>query len=135
MFDEFVSCDPCIVSYGGWTIVPLRSYKLLRRTRCHPIGSKERGGDVCIHRVAVFRSNKSSRLVSPSFPWLGCRCFFSLSPLPAPIPTLVYPSERAFFIPTCFSVLRSAYVRDFLRESDTRFGCCMSWIMLNGVRS
>lgn len=71
-FREFVSRRTARASFSNVSTIlsPPRNRLLraTRRARCHHIGSKGRGGDVCIHRPAVFRSNKSSRRVSPSFP-------------------------------------------------------------------
>ena len=39
-----------------------RLLETTRYARCHPIGSKGYGGDVCIYRPAVFRLNKSLSL-------------------------------------------------------------------------
>lgn len=65
--------------------------------RCHPVGSKGHGGDVCIHRPAVFRSNKS----------LSLRRFFfgksmlALVPLYRPFFRLLLPfsPETSFILP------------------------------------
>lgn len=80
-----------------------------RHARCHPIGSEGRGGDVCIHRPAVFRSNKSSSRVSSSP---------GKSMLAAGPPCIVrssahrrrFPRGRLLFR-LCFSILRRAYRR------------------------
>lgn len=51
---------------------------------------KGRGGDVCIHRPAVFRSNKSSRRVPPSF-YRGREVEMPLPfNLPPPQPVFLY---------------------------------------------
>lgn len=86
-----------------------------RHARCHPIGSEGRGGDVCIHRPAVFRSNKSSSRVSSST---------GKSMLAAPSPPCIVRSSahrrrcrrRCYRLPRgrllfrlCFSILRRAY--------------------------
>lgn len=63
-----------------------------------------RGGDVCIHRPAVFRSNKSSRRVPPSF-YRGREVQVPLSFNPPP------PQPVFLYIRTCPTiVLRSEYV-------------------------
>lgn len=82
--------------------------KATRHARCHPIGSEGRGGDVCIHRPAVFRSNKSSSLCfffapgSQCLPWSPC---VVRSPLSAPPPL---PGDVFYFF-WCFLILRRAY--------------------------
>lgn len=51
--------------HADGTILSRRGNRLpeaTRHARCHPIGFVGRGGDVCIHRPTVFRSNKSSSL-------------------------------------------------------------------------
>lgn len=66
------------------TILLRRENRLLEATRyarCHPIGSERHGGDVCIHRPAVFRLNKS----------LSLRFFFGKSML------ALVPLYRPFF--------------------------------------
>lgn len=68
----------------GRTILSPRENRLSEATRyarCHPIGSEGHGGDVCIHRPAVFRLNKS----------LSLRFFFGKSML------ALVPLYRPFF--------------------------------------
>lgn len=55
--DEHASCSRTILSR-----CENRLSKTTRYARCHPIGSEGHGGDVCIHRPAVFRLNKSLSL-------------------------------------------------------------------------
>lgn len=84
-----------------------------RHARCHPIGSEGRGGDVCIHRPAVFRSNKSSSRVSSS---PGKSMLVPPPVSPCTVRSSAHrrrhrlPRGRLLFR-LCFSILRRAYRR------------------------
>lgn len=94
-----------------------------RYARCHPIGSKGHGGDVCIHRPAVFRLNKS----------LSLRFFFGKS-MRALVSSscivrsfahccLFFPRDTSLFYSVCFLILRRAYKR-ILTLDDSSFLRC-----------
>lgn len=74
--NERASCSRTILSRHE-----NRLSEAIRYARCHPIGSEGHGGDVCIHRPAVFRLNKS----------LSLRFFFGKSML------ALVPLYRPFF--------------------------------------
>jgi len=88
----------------SWTIFSRRENRLSEPTwyaRCHPIGSKGHGGDVCIHRPAVFRLNKS----------LSFRFFFGKSML------ALVPLYRPFFHSHCCLFL----------PRDVFYSICVPW--------
>lgn len=108
-------CDTCyerdVRASRNRTILSRRENRLSKATRyarCHPIGSKGHGGDVCIHRPAVFRSNKS----------LSLRFFFgksmlALVPLYRPFFRLLLPfSPETSFILSVFLDLTTCLQKD-----------------------